>query len=118
MRKRDKITLAVFVLVSLMSGSFGYWVDQILTEQPEGNSLGMGLWLVLPFLTSMVMRMINKNMKEMGFRLCFRGNEKWYAVAFLVFPGITLLCSLIAWSTGGLMIDDVEVMVLCQPCCL
>ncbi len=112
MSKRDKITLAVFVFVSLMAGSFGYWMDQILTDQPEGNSLGMGLWLVLPFLTSVVMRIINKNMKEMGFRLCFRGNGKWYAVAFWVFPGITLLCSLIAWITGGLIMGDVEVVAL------
>ncbi len=112
MRKRDKITLAVFVLVSLMAGSFGYWVDQILTEQPEGNSLGMGLWLVLPFFTGVILRIINKNMKEMGFLPRFRGNRKWYTVAVCVFPGITLLCSLIAWITRGLMIDDVEVMTL------
>lgn len=38
--KRDKIMLAIFIFVTITAGSFGYFVDQLLTEQPEGNSLG------------------------------------------------------------------------------
>ena len=60
MSKRDKINLTLFVFVTITAGIFGYLLDQILTEQPEGNSLGMGLWLVLPFLTGIVLQIINK----------------------------------------------------------
>ena len=66
MSKRDKITLAIFVFITITAGFFGYLLDQVLTEQPEGNSLGMGLWLVLPFLTGIVLRIINKDMKQMS----------------------------------------------------
>ena len=56
MSKRDIITLAVFVFVTITAGGLGYLLDQVLTEQPEGNSLGMGLWLVFPLLTGIVLR--------------------------------------------------------------
>ena len=39
MSKRDKITLAIFVFVTITAGGLGYLLDQILTEQPEGNHL-------------------------------------------------------------------------------
>lgn len=41
MNKREKLTLVIFVLVTITAGLFGYLLDQVLTEQPEGNSLGM-----------------------------------------------------------------------------
>lgn len=67
-KKRDRVTLAIFVFVTITAGGYGYWVDQILTEQPEGNSLGMGLWLVLPFLTGVILRILNRDLKQIGFR--------------------------------------------------
>ena len=88
MSKRDKIILAIFIFITITAGFFGYLLDQVLTDQPEGNSLGMGLWLVLPFLTGTVLRIINKDMKQMGVRPHFKHNLKWYAVAVLAFPSI------------------------------
>lgn len=43
MKKRDRVTLAIFIFVTITAGGYGYLLDQVLTEQPEGNSLGMGL---------------------------------------------------------------------------
>lgn len=37
MSKRDKINLTLFVFVTITAGIFGYLLDKILTEQPEGN---------------------------------------------------------------------------------
>lgn len=108
MNKRSKITLAVFVFVTITAGIFGYLLDQILTEQPEGNSLGMGLWLVLPFLTGVVLRIINKDLKQIGVRPNFKNNLKWYAVAFLIFPCIMLIILIAAKTVGGLIIGEIE----------
>ena len=108
MNKRSKITLAVFVFVTITAGIFGYLLDQILTEQPEGNSLGMGLWLVLPFLTGVVLRIINKDLKQIGVRPNFKNNLKWYAVAFLIFPCIMLISIIAAKTVGGLIIREIE----------
>ena len=74
MSKRDKINLTLFVFVTITAGIFGYLLDQILTEQPEGNSLGMGLWLVLPFLTGIVLQIINKDLKQIGAKPNFKNN--------------------------------------------
>ena len=108
MGKRDKIILAIFVFISITAGVFGYLLDQVLTEQPEGNSLGMGLWLVLPFLTGIVLRIINKDMKQMGVQPNFKHNLKWYAVAVLVFPGIMLISIIVAKIAGGLIVGEIE----------
>ncbi len=108
MSKRDKITLVVFVFVTIMAGGLGYLLDQILTEQPEGNSLGMGVWLVLPFLTGIVLRSINKDLNQIGVRPNFKNNMKWYAVAAFVFPCTMLICIIIAKAMGGLIIGQIE----------
>jgi membrane protease YdiL (CAAX protease family) len=112
MNKRDKITLAIFVFITITAGLFGYLLDQVLTEQPEGDSLGMGLWLVLPLFTGIVLRIINKDMKQMGIRPHFKHNLKWYAVAVLVFPGTTLISIIVAKMAGGLSVGKIELSAL------
>lgn len=101
MSRRDKINLVVFVFVTITAGIFGYLLDQILTEQPAGNSLGMGLWLVLPFLTGIVLRILNKDIKQIGARPNFKNNLKWYAVSVLVFPCVMLISIILAKIMGA-----------------
>lgn len=108
MCKRDKITLAIFVFVTITAGIFGYLLDQILTEQPEGNSLGMGLWLILPFAAGIVLRIINKDLNQIGARPNFKKNGKWYATAFFVFPCITCTCIIMAKIMGALVVGNIE----------
>ena len=108
MSKRDKINLVIFVFVTITAGFVGYLLDQVLTEQPEGNSLGMGVWLVLPFLTGIVLRVKNKDINKMGIRPKFKTNLKWYAFAALVFPCITFICIIVAKISGGLIVEASE----------
>ncbi|MBO5246447.1 MAG: CPBP family intramembrane metalloprotease [Eubacterium sp.] len=112
MKKREMITLAVFVFVTITAGMWGYLLDQILTEQPKGDSLGMGLWLVLPLLTGIVLRIINKDLKQIGVRPNFKNHMKWYAVAVLVFPCVMLISILTAKAVGGLTVGKIESGVL------
>lgn len=110
--KRDKIMLAVFIFVTITTGSFGYFMDQLLTEQPEGNSLGMGLWLVLPFFTGIILQIINKDLNRIGIRPNFKNNLKWYAIAVMVFPCITLVSVILAKISGGLIVREIELNAL------
>lgn len=110
--KRDKMMLAVFIFVTITAGSFGYFVDQLLTEQPEGNSLGMGLWLVLPFSTGIVLQIISRDLKRIGIRPNFKNNLKWYAIAVMVFPCITLVSVIFAKINGGLIVREIELNAL------
>lgn len=108
MKKRDKITLVIFVFVTITAGLWGYLLDNVLTEQPEGDSLGMGVWLVLPFMTGIVLRIIHRDFHEIGVRPNFKHNLKWYAFAVLFFPGIMLISIILAKISGGLIVGEKE----------
>lgn len=110
--RREKITLAIFIFVTVMAGAFGYLLDQVLTEQPEGNSLGMGLWLILPFFTGIILQMINRDLKKIGIWPNFKNNLKWYVIAVFVFPCITLVCIILAKISGGLLVSEMELNTL------
>ncbi|MBB2183598.1 hypothetical protein H0486_12000 [Lachnospiraceae bacterium MD1] len=75
---KSKRNLIIFIIVALGSGWLGVFVDNILTEQPEGNSLGMGLWLILPLIFSVILRIINHDWKDGGLKTHFKNNRKWY----------------------------------------
>lgn len=88
--------LGVFISVVIISGWLGVLLDSDLTGQPEGDSLGMGLWLVLPLLTALVIIFISRlSWKELGLKPNFKGNIKWYLVSMLIFPAVTAIVLLI-----------------------
>lgn len=107
MKKRDNIALAIFVFVTITAGGYGYLLDQILTEQPEGNSLGMGLWLVFPFLTGVILRILNRDLKQIGFRLHIKNNLKWYIFSVVLFPCVMLVSIMVAKIMGALVVNNV-----------
>ncbi|MCI8337381.1 MAG: CPBP family intramembrane metalloprotease [Lachnospiraceae bacterium] len=108
MKKKDRVTLAIFVFVTITAGGYGYLVDQILAEQPKGNSLGMGLWLVLPFLTGVILRILNRDLKQIGFRFYIKNHLKWYIFSFVLFPCVMLVSIIVAKILGGFVVNDVE----------
>ena len=107
MKKRDRVTLAIFVFVTITAGGYGYLLDQVLTEQPEGNSLGMGLWLVLPCLTGVILQILNRDLKQIGFRVGRKNNFKWYIFSVALFPFIMLISIFAAKIMNGLVVNDV-----------
>ena len=86
MKKRDKLVIVVFSVFTLAAGFIGRAVDMVLTEQPEGQSLGMLIWLILPLLISVIIRLTNKGYFEpVGFKMNFGRNAKIYAISLLIF---------------------------------
>lgn len=81
----------VFTIIVVLCGWLGVFVDSFLTEQPEGNTLGMGIWLVLPMLTVIVLIFNSKiSWKEIGIKPNFKGNVRWYLISVLIFPAVTV----------------------------
>lgn len=110
-RKR-KYSLIVFIVIVLLSGWLGVFVDSKLPEQPEGNSLGMGIWLVLPILTMIVLRVINRDWKDIGIKPNFKGNLKWYLVSIGIYPVVTLITVGLAMLFNSTTISDTELNAL------
>lgn len=108
-RNNPKLHLIIFVILVLLSGWIGVLLDSILKEQPEGNSLGMGLWLVLPLLTAIILRIIRRDWKDMGINPNFKGNIKWYLVAFAIYPFVTIVIVVLALLLGVTNLDNFEI---------
>ncbi len=112
MKKKEKFILIIFILVTLIAGFLGVLVDQILTEQPEGSSLGMLVWLVLPLITGLIGRGVLKEWKSFGIKLKFRENIRWLCISLFAFPIITLICIFIALCFRGIYFEKVVVATL------
>mgnify|MGYP001185927424 CR=1 FL=1 len=101
MNKKGIRNLGLFISIVIISGWLGVLVDSVLTEQPEGDSLGMGVWLVLPMLTAWVIILISRlSWKELGLKPNFKGNIKWYLASILIFPVVTAIVMLIGATTN------------------
>ena len=99
-----RYSLAIFIIVVLASGWIGVFIDSFIPNQPKGNSLGMGIWLLLPILTMLLLRFINSDWKDIGVKPNFRGNIKWYLVSILIYPLITIITVCL-----GLLLDCIFV---------
>lgn len=102
-KNRLRLRLICFIIITLIIGWIGVLLDSLLNVQREGLSfftLGMGLWLVFPFLTALFLRIAGRDWKDSGIKLNLRDNMKWYAVGLLIYPLVTIITVLIAKSLG------------------
>jgi len=68
----------------------GLLVDKFVESRPDGESLGMGIWLVLPLLTTILLRSFaGDGWKNLGLKLNLKENTKWYVIALLIYPLVT-----------------------------
>ena len=82
--------IIIFAFVAFSCGWLGVLVDKFVKQPPEGETLGMGIWLVLPLLTVILLKLFaGDGWKNMGFRPNLKGNVKWYIIALLIYPCVT-----------------------------
>jgi hypothetical protein len=92
-------TVVVFIFVVILSGWVGVLVDTAF-PLPDGDSLGMGIWLILPLLTAIALTLFTKgDWKDLGFRPNIKGNIHWYLLAAVIFPVVTATVMLIGAAT-------------------
>lgn len=103
-----KADLIIFIIITLASGWIGVLIDQILTEQPEGYSAGTGLWLALPLLCAIILRIREKEWKSFGLTLNIKRGWIGYAAAILIYPAITVITVLIARVFGYLDVSVIS----------
>lgn len=103
-----KADLIIFIIITLASGWIGVLIDQILTEQPEGYSAGTGLWLALPLLCAIILRIREKEWKSFGLTLNIKRGWIGYAAAVLIYPAITVITVLIARVFGYLDVSVIS----------
>lgn len=100
MNKKVIRNTVVYIVLVILSGWIGFLVDSTLPEQPKGDSLGMGIWLVLPMLTAVAITIFSKgSWKDFGFKPNFKGNTKWYLISALIFPVVTTIILIIGATT-------------------
>jgi len=69
--------IVVFIVVVILSGWIGVLVDSVLTEQPKGESLGMGIWLVSPMLAAIAITIFSRgNWNDLGFKPNIKGSKE------------------------------------------
>ncbi len=90
----------IFIILVILSGWIGVLVDSVITEQPKGDSPGMGIWLVLPMMAAIAITIFLKgNWSDFGFKPNFKGNIKWYLISALIFPIVTVIVLIIGATT-------------------
>lgn len=96
MNKKAVRNIGIFVFVVIISGWVGVLIDSVLPAQSEGDSLGMGIWLVLPLLAAFIIILFSKASRQgLGLKPNFKGNMKWYTASVLIFPVVTAIVLLI-----------------------
>jgi membrane protease YdiL (CAAX protease family) len=92
--------LSIFTIVVLASGWIGHALD-IQIGNTGTETLGMGLWLVTPFLFSLLLRVFaGDGWKDFGIKPNLKGNLVWYTIAILIYPVMTALALLIGGGSG------------------
>jgi hypothetical protein len=87
-----KRNLLVFCTLALLSGWLGLAFDQQFPSPNEGESLGMGIWIVLPLITVLLIRWIGKEgWRDLKLKPNVREKAKWYGFSVLVFPLVTCI---------------------------
>lgn len=116
MRERRTIrNIAIFIFVTLASGWLGLVLDRILEPQAEGESLGMGLWLILPLLTTLCLRgFAGDGWRDMGLHPNLKANAKWYLVSLVIFPIGTATILAIGKITGWISFSNFGIQAFLQ----
>lgn len=113
MDRKGARNLTIFVAAVLASGWLGVLVDSLLENQPEGNTLGMGIWLIFPLLIVVVLRTFaGEGWKAAGLLPRFKQGWIWYVVAVLVYPVVTSLVLLIGYAAGWIELDNLRLQTL------
>jgi len=99
--KTSRRNIMIFIVVVLLCGWFGVLVDKLIPEQPQGDTLGMGIWLISPLLATILLRSFaGDGWRDIGLLPNFKGNLKWYVIALFIYPAVTSVVLLISYVFG------------------
>ena len=98
--------LIIFAIVSAGAGWLGAWVNTVIESPSPQQSLGILIFLFLPFLTVFLLRGFGGDgWKDFGLRLNLKGNWGWYALSLLIYPASILLTLILGAVFGTVSFD-------------
>lgn len=84
--------LIIFTLVTLSAGWVGAALDRAIATPDPQQGLGILLWILLPTVTGLLLRAVGGDgWQDAGFNPRLLAGWRWYGVALLLFPLISLL---------------------------
>jgi membrane protease YdiL (CAAX protease family) len=85
--------IMIFSLFTVGGGWLGIWLNHVMGNTlPPMQSLGALVWLMSPALSGFLLRALGGDgWKDSGFGLNLLSGWKWYLVAILVYPLVSLL---------------------------
>ena len=94
--------IGIFVFIAFTCGWFGLLIDKLMGSKSGGEeTLGMGIWLVLPFIATIFLRLFSGDgWKDIGFKPNFKGNIKWYIISLIIYLIVTAIVLLIGRIFG------------------
>lgn len=106
-----KKSVIIFSVMVVSSGWIGVLIEKLLSGKlKEGSTPGMGLWLVIPVLSVIILRVFMKNgWKPLGIKPKFKGNIKWYIFSILIFPVITIAVLTVGVVTNWIDISQFNI---------
>ena len=70
----------------------------------------MAIWLVMPLLTAIVLRIFaGDGWSDIGLLPKFKSNLKWYGISFFIFPVVTLAVILIGFAIGWIDVSNFSI---------
>ena len=118
MNKKEIRNIGIFVFIVVISGWIGVFLDSVLVSQHEGDSPGMGIWLVLPLLTAFIIVLFSKaSRRGLGLKPNFKGNMKWYLASVLIFPVVTAIVLLIGATTNWIDLSSFNLKAFISAFC-
>lgn len=92
--------LLIFTTIVLAIGWIGRGLDTLMGN-PSTESIGMLLWIIMPLVTSLLLRLLaGGGWKDFGIRPNFKGNVIWYVISLLIYPLLTIFVLVFGWGLG------------------
>ena len=107
-RRRTTRNLAIFIAVTLGIGWLGRLLD-LVTGRPSTQGLGILLWLLAPAGVAVYLRTFGGDgWRDSGITPNVRGNVRWYVVALLVYPVLTVVVAGVGSHLGLITIGGLS----------
>ena len=101
---------SIFVIVVVLSGWIGVLIDKIIGGPTQRETTGMIVWLVLPLITTILLRIFAKDgWKDAGFKFNFYGNVRFYISSICIFPIVMLVVCFVGYVFGWINISDFNI---------
>jgi membrane protease YdiL (CAAX protease family) len=113
-RQKTIKNLIVFIFIALTCGWLGVALNNLMDE-PHEESLGMLIFISAPLLTVLLLRVFaGDGWKDAGLRPLFTGNIKWYIIALLMFPVLTLTVVFTGYQIGWISLKGFDSSIYLQ----